>query len=155
MNSHNIGKRQIYNNGQSSYSGINESVFQMSELYNEDQKVALTSKILNNNESVLNCLQFINLIQYYFNDLPKLQLNDNNVEELSKNNIMGTDSLSRNSPYKPFQPNCSLIESAKQSEVTTCFPCIVCSSQFSFEQTFHLHLERRSILIRLVYIIVF
>lgn len=116
--------------------------------YYEEQKIKHTSKVLNNNDSFLNCLQFINLIQYYFNDSPTFRLNDQHISEQSsmhsKFGIM---------PFKSSsEENCDINQktASDMSRIQTCYPCIVCSSQFSFEQTFHLHLERRSILIRFI-----
>ena len=119
-------------------------------LLNEEYKLNLTSKMLNNTESTLNCLQFINLIQYYFSETtPVTQDKTSNVLSLSTSptNLMA---------YRPEQNDNSLQGGRKKANsavISTCFPCIVCSSQFSFEQTFHLHLERRSVLIRLVIIL--
>ena len=111
-------------------------------LYDMDQKLNLTSKILSNSEFALNCVQFINFISYYFEEMPSCQ------ETLSMMFNHGQEAPAGDNkcPYKP-----KLLDAGKKSNpivVSTCFPCIVCSSQFSFEQTFHLHLERRSILIR-------
>ena len=40
------------------------------------------------------------------------------------------------------------LSTSRQQTLAACFPCIVCSMQFSFDQTFHMHLERKSIVIR-------
>lgn len=119
--------------------------------YYEEQKINRMSKVLNNNDSFLNCLQFINLIQYYFNDSPTLQLSDQHIKEQNS-----TQSKFGIQPFKSSgEENCTEFNqksasSSDLSRIQTCYPCIVCSSQFSFEQTFHLHLERRSILIRFI-----
>ena len=116
--------------------------------YYEEQKINHTSKVLNNNESFLNCLQFINLIQYYFNDSPTIRLSDQHTSETSAYSSASEFGIM---PFRSAD-DCAGAQSrsspADLSCIQTCYPCIVCSSQFSFEQTFHLHLERRSILIR-------
>lgn len=129
------------------YNSHLSQISQTSDLV-EDTQLLVTSKILNNNEVVLNCLQFINFIQYYFNDTGQsFQINEpSSFMQLSINNFDHTGEK-ETAPFKPDD----LTRDKKKSNgavITTCFPCIVCSSQFSFEQTFHLHLERRSILIR-------
>ena len=78
-----------------------------------DEKMYCVSRALANNDLTLNCVQFINLINFYFE---------------------GKDEASE--------------EKLGTNAIYTCFPCIACSSHFSFEHTFHLHLERRSILVR-------
>ena len=121
----------------------------------EEQKLSRTLKIFSNNDTVLNCLQFINLIQYYFSDYPgfnkSASIDDSDRKQLD-NGIQPIKSVFSSKSAVSDQNGSSSEHSAFNSDyVETCFPCIVCSSQFSFEQTFHLHLERRSIVIRFVF----
>ena len=83
-------------------------------------RIHFTSKLLENNDDLtLNCIQLINFIEFYFND---------DVDD---------------SPTTT-----TTISTSRQQSLVACFPCIVCSMQFSFDQTFHMHLERKSIVIR-------
>lgn len=83
-------------------------------------RIHFTSKLLENNDDLtLNCIQLINFIEFYFND---------DVDD---------------SPTTT-----TTISTSRQQSLAACFPCIVCSMQFSFDQTFHMHLERKSIVIR-------
>ncbi len=135
----------------SPYNNNSSMSFQTSQidqnlLNEEENKLNLTSQFLKNTESALNCLQFINLIQYYFNDATTLSH--------LKTSALLTSPVN-SSMYRPEQSGgsqCSEKTRPNSAVISTCFPCIVCSSQFSFEQTFHLHLERRSVLIRFVII---
>jgi hypothetical protein len=83
------------------------------------ERIHFTSKLLENNDDLtLNCIQLINFIEFYFND----EADESTATALST--------------------------SRQQQSLAACFPCIVCSMQFSFDQTFHMHLERKSIVIR-------
>lgn len=87
-------------------------------------RVDLSSKLIENNADLaLNCVQLINFIEFYFNDAP-------------------TNSLA------PSAESTSSAAAIDRPPLTSCFPCIVCSTQFSFDQTFHMHLERKSAVIR-------
>jgi hypothetical protein len=108
-------------------------------------KVEFANKILNqsqstvtpasnnspNQEIVLNSVQLINFIDFYFNDLSHVSSTDNNLIDHQTCNDTEPNSNNGN------------------SLITICFPCSACSTKFSFEQTFQLHLNRRSVLIRI------
>ena len=82
-------------------------------------RIELSSKFLeNNSELVLNCVQLINFVEFYFND----------------NQLASSV--------------CGATNETTQRALTPCFPCIVCLMKFSFDQTFHMHLERKSAVIR-------
>jgi hypothetical protein len=98
----------------------------------QNVRVELIQRVLNNNELALNSLQLINFIQFYLED----------EQEYSYNNFcVNNPSLSIDHEHVNTQQHPKL--------VSTCYPCMACSSEFSFEQTFQLHLERRTILVRL------
>lgn len=82
-----------------------------------EHKLEFINKILNNGDVLLNSIQLINFINYYFDE------------------------------QQPPQQHQS-VGDYDEHVVSICFPCIACSYKFKFEQTFHLHLDRRSILIR-------
>lgn len=48
-----------------------------------------------------------------------------------------------------FQDNSEEIDPVINHNISIIFPCIACSAKFSYEQTFHLHLDRRAVYIKL------
>jgi hypothetical protein len=95
-----------------------------------DQKMDLACKLLDNSELLFNSAQLINFVEFYFEDPATVPLGPPPLPPLA-------------------HAKTSANEEASKQLVSTCFPCIVCSMQFSFDQTFHLHLDRRSVMIRL------
>lgn len=129
-NSNSNSDDQVTTNNSKKYTTFKlKPIDQVKPSLNLSNKLSLINKILNNNNNsscsqiepliVLNSLQLINFINFYFNnDLE--EKNFDNFENYTNTNL-----------------------------ISICFPCIACSTKFTFEQTFHLHLDRRSILIRL------
>ena len=118
---------QLSTNSNSSGSGTD---LLLDHSTNENQSFSLSnridfsSKLIENNcDLILNCVQLINFIEFYFND--------------AATTPSTTPILTQNDSNK-----------ATNRSIHACFPCIVCSMQFSFDQTFHMHLERRSVIIR-------
>ena len=104
---------------ETSASNYNSAKSLLTNQFTMSNRVDLATKLLeNNSDLVLNCVQLINFIDFYFNEAQSVMSHES------------TDSTST------------------QRSITACFPCIVCSMQFSFDQTFHTHLERRSVVIR-------
>lgn len=80
----------------------------------------ITREHLHTDDLVLNSVQLINFVQFYFDE--------------------------------PAQPPWCNVEAGsihEKQSISVCFPCIACSYKFSFEHTFHQHLDRRSFIIRL------
>ncbi len=135
------------NTSSSSTSSTSNQIESITIFNDLNLKLSIITQALKNNELVLNCVQFVNLIDLYFED--DLTTNNTECNKTKTNNESNNflydskhcdTSASSNSDLK--------LSTETTSMTTTCFPCIVCSNRFSFEQTFHLHLERRSILIR-------
>jgi hypothetical protein len=104
----------------------------------QNVRVELIQRVLNNNELALNSLQLINFIQFYFDDEQENSYNSCCLNNLSQS------AVDLNQLYKQDYTNSEQLQLS-----STCYPCMACSSEFSFEQTFQLHLERRTILARL------
>lgn len=80
----------------------------------------ITREHLHKDDVALNSVQLINFLHFYFDE--------------------------------PAQPPWASVETGSVHEkqcISVCFPCIACSYKFSFEHTFHQHLDRRSFVIRL------
>ena len=105
-------------------------------------KIELANRVLNNAELVLNSLQLMNFIHFYFNDLSDHHQNQSNDSAAFSSPTAATQSIGDNSKNNNNK-------GSSISQVTVCFPCSACSTKFTFEQTFQLHLNRRSVLIRL------
>jgi hypothetical protein len=94
--------------------------------------IDLITRVLNNQEVLLNSVQLINFIHFYFDDQQQQQ------------------NVSMKNAAQPMDVSTPpMFDSGNQQLISICFPCIACSYKFKFEQTFHQHLDRRSILIRL------
>jgi hypothetical protein len=103
-------------------------------------RLSLISKLVENNDDlVLNCVQLVNFFEFYFNDTNSLN-QDENTDSSS--------SASAASNYNSNKSQCHANVGFNRAPLTACYPCIVCSMQFSFDQTFHMHLERKSVVIR-------
>jgi len=96
-------------------------------LYDMDQKLQLTSKILNNSEFALNCVQFINFISYYFEEMPSWQETSSMMFNSCEALVAGDNKC----PYKP-----KLLDAGKKKQ---------------FHRRFHLlsmHCVLESVLVR-------
>ena len=109
-----------------------------------------TSRILANDELILNSVQLINFVDYYF-DLDEQQqqppATGANTHSCTKAAIspkspthQTSTSSSSSSPATSFTFNAA--------NISICFPCMACSLAFKFDQTFHSHLDRRTTIIR-------
>jgi len=92
-----------------------------------DKKLDVITSILNNEQVVLNSIQLINLIDIYYAD----EANHANDTQDRKMGHSSNDSI------------------AQLHLLSSFFPCIACSMSFEFDQTFHLHMNRRCVYIRL------
>jgi hypothetical protein len=113
---------------------LNEHETQLSHLCNKQQvagidlheKLDVITSILTNDQIVLNSIQLINLIDIYYDETNHTNESQVNKSELSANGSLGQLHL-----------------------LSSFFPCIACSMSFEFDQTFHLHMNRRCVYIRL------
>ena len=93
-----------------------------------------TPPLPHNNKLVLTSMQLINFIDFYFNDLSdNIENHDQNTHDSHRETTTTTTTTSTQSD---------------SNLITVCFPCSACLTKFTFEQTFQLHLNRRSVLIR-------
>lgn len=81
----------------------------------------ITREHLHKDDLALNSIQLINFMHFYY-------------DEGQSTSVWA---LTENGSVHEKQP------------ISVCFPCIACSYKFSFEHTFHQHLDRRSFVIRL------
>lgn len=89
---------------------------------------------------VLNSFQLINFIEFYFNDLSTANSYSENGLMMHSSAPEAIAALNGDSSHQHATPS---------NMITNCFPCSACSTKFTFEQTFQMHLNRRSVLIRL------
>ncbi|CAF0729531.1 unnamed protein product [Brachionus calyciflorus] len=102
----------------------------------------MSRKISPKTDLILNDLQQTRLIDFGFKiELINKVLNDS---QISLNSLQLINFLN----YY-FDENADEIEHRTSGNLSICFPCIACSAQFSYEQTFHLHLDRRAIFLKL------
>jgi hypothetical protein len=107
------------------------------------KKFQLTNKLLDNPNLLLNCVQLINFLDFYFE--PDNQ-NDSgeDLDNISNiNNELNHENISSNNS------NFVLNNINENSMFTIVYPCIACSMKFKYDQTFHFHLNRRSVMIRI------
>ena len=110
------------------------------------QKYLLTSKLLDNPNLVLNCVQLINFLDFYF-ELDN-QINDDS-EDLDNISDLNSESNHENISYNNTNLPSTNIVLNEKNLLTIAYPCIACSMKFKYDQTFHLHLNRRSVIIRI------
>lgn len=146
----------------------NEKYYSPSVLHKLDmrKRLELTNKILEN-RTLLNCMQIINFIDIYFdeNEMCKIKSGSPKVtSSLQQSHMHLMDDFENNSSSSgtessvtaaviPTRSNSSSSDlpalSSKEGLLIPSFPCIVCATKFRFEQTFLLHLNRRSMMVRI------
>jgi hypothetical protein len=97
--------------------------------------LTITDPAFHWNDTILNSVQLLNFLDFYFNDL-------------SLSNTGGL-LLNYQSHDETPHPNKNGCNTNSRKLITLCFPCSACSLKFSFEQTFQMHLNRRSVQIHL------
>ena len=104
-------------------------------------RLNLITHLLRYNDLELNCVQFVNLIDLYFED----DVNNNNNTINGYNEQMHISSTRRSNDSMSFLNDLKQINGSTQNNnnelklasdsstaTTTCFPCIVCSNRFLF-----------------------